>query len=242
MNIHSHFKQMYDEAYAADLILRWREIGGKGKAKNIIEVCKNYSFENVLDVGSGDGSVLMCLDLWKFHDNITATEISETGVRQINKRKLPSVKQIVKFDGYYLPFKDTAFDLSVCSHVIEHVEHPRVLLREIGRVSKYQVFEIPKDFSFSVDKKVNHFLSYGHINIALLPSLFRFLLFSEGFKIINEKYSLYSWDVFKYVYRNQKLKLLETFIKNLMRKLLPPLMKFKPSTYTVFAQKKNAED
>ena len=78
------------------------------------------------------------------------------------------------------------FNMVYCSHVIEHVEHPRILLREIGRVSEFQVFEIPLDYSCDVNKKVQHFISYGHINI-FTPALFKFLLLSEGFEIISEK-------------------------------------------------------
>src|SRR5207253_875763 len=41
------------------------------------------------------------------------------------------------------------------------------------------------DYFNGVDKETDHFLSYGHLNI-YTPSLFRFLLKSEGFIIRND--------------------------------------------------------
>lgn len=38
--------------------------------------------------------------------------------------------------GYYLPFIDEAFDFVLCLAVLEHVEHPDMLVREISRVLK----------------------------------------------------------------------------------------------------------
>ena len=72
-------------------------------------------------------------------------------------RRLLEIKQ---FDGYNLPYDDNQFDLAICSHVVEHVEHPRKLLSEIKRISKNQVFEIPIDFSLRVDRRFKHFNSW----------------------------------------------------------------------------------
>jgi hypothetical protein len=34
------------------------------------------------------------------------------------------------YDGYRIPYGDKRFDLAVLSHVVEHLEHPRLLLYE----------------------------------------------------------------------------------------------------------------
>jgi ubiquinone/menaquinone biosynthesis C-methylase UbiE len=174
----------YDEQYT-DKMTEWRELGGKYKAANILKVCRNHKFTNVLECGAGEGSILKFLDASGVFPEIHAIEISDTGVHQIQNRNLQRLKEVKKFNGYEIPYSDKEFDMAYCSHVIEHVEHPRILLREIKRISRFQVFEIPLDYSVGVDEQVKHLLSYGHINI-FTPSTFKFLLKSEGYEIINE--------------------------------------------------------
>jgi SAM-dependent methyltransferase len=44
--------------------------------------------------------------------------------------------EFVTFDGQRLPFEDASFDLVYCKQVLEHVQHPHELLREVARVLK----------------------------------------------------------------------------------------------------------
>ncbi|MBI3631233.1 MAG: hypothetical protein HY221_02750, partial [Candidatus Sungbacteria bacterium] len=65
--------------------------------------------------------------------------------------------------------------------------------------------EIPLDYSVNVDKKVAHYLSYGHINV-YTPSLFKFLLKSEGYEILAERLTQTTNEVTRYnMYNNMKL-------------------------------------
>ena len=243
-DVNDDLQNIYKEQYAGGSSY-WRDIGGKGKAENILKICKGHTFNKVLEVGSGDGSILSWLEKFNFTQQLYALEISESGIAQTKKRDLKSLQDIRLFDGYKIPYEDNAFDLVICSHVIEHVEFPRMLLREIKRVSKHQVFEIPIDFSFSIDKKIKLFLSYGHINI-YYPALFRFLLISEGFEILSDNPSLYSKEVRK-AYRKNRSKdfspfayrifLLKEQIKFMLWESLPGLMRIRPQTYTVLCAK-----
>ena len=140
------------------------------------------------------------------------------------------------FDGHHLPYPDDYFDLAYCSHVIEHVEFPRQIIRELKRVSKYQFYEIPIDFSFYVDKKVDHFLSYGHINI-FTPALFRFLLHSEGHRVIKDKCGFLNDNVVSRYFKNNIFKLLLFKIKTLILSSIPYLKGIKPSFYCVLVNK-----
>jgi len=210
----------YNEQYT-DKMTEWRELGGKYKAANILNVCKNNSFPKVLECGAGEGSILKWLDASGVFSELYAVEISDTGVQQIQKRHLKALKEARKFNGYEIPYDDKAFDMAYCSHVIEHVEHPRLLLREIKRVSKYQVFEIPLDYSVNVDEQVKQFLSYGHINI-YTPSLFKFLLKSEGYEIVDEILTNTNTEVVRFNwYKNMNLE------KTLKRELLLQLYPFR---------------
>ncbi|MEO8795965.1 MAG: class I SAM-dependent methyltransferase [Daejeonella sp.] len=183
---------------------QWRLLGARYKAQNIVDVCKGHRFNKVLEVGAGDGSILKFLDEWNFCDELHALEIAESGVELIRKKKLKSLKSVSSFDGYKTPFADQEFDLVILAHVLEHVEHERILIRELKRISKYQVIEVPLDYRYGVDKRIKHFLDYGHINM-YTPSGLRFLLKSEGLTILNDKCSLIEPEVSKFnLFINQK--------------------------------------
>jgi len=230
-NINSDLKQKYDQLYS-DKTEKWRYLGAKQKAKNIMELCTSIQFSNMIEVGAGDGNILAVLNEHNFCPDMSAVEISESAIEQMKKKQIKNLKNISTFDGYKLPFNDKSFDLAICSHVIEHVEHPRILMAEIKRISKYQVFEVPIDFSFQVDKKFAHFNAYGHINV-YTPALFNFLLLSSGFSILHRKSGFYSSEVIKYLYRPFSAKYMATHIKRFIWKSIPWLMKVKPNTYTV---------
>jgi ubiquinone/menaquinone biosynthesis C-methylase UbiE len=195
-SVSSALAKAYDEQYS-DALTGWREIGGKYKARNILEVCRGQVFRRVLECGAGEGGVLKFLDLSDAFDELYAIEISDSGIRQLEKRNLARLREVRKFDGYEIPYADKHFDMAYCTHVIEHVEHPRVLLRELKRVSRFQVLEVPLEYSIGVDRRSKDFLAYGHINI-YTPSLFKFLLKSEAFEILAEKLSYSAPEVARY--------------------------------------------
>jgi ubiquinone/menaquinone biosynthesis C-methylase UbiE len=239
-------KSAYDDFYLGR-DEQWRMLGAKYKALNILDVCRGYEFKKVLEVGAGDGSILRHLDAMNIFPEIHALEISQSGVDQINSRKLQSLKSVSVFDGYHIPFADNEFDLVILAHVLEHVEFERMLLREIKRVSKYVVIEVPCDYRFGVDKRMKHFLNYGHINM-YTPSSVRFLVQSEGFEVLADKTSLIEPEVTKFnTFVNQgKAKSLlnslridvEYFIKKLIVSLFGRRRKESfTNAYTLFLRK-----
>ena len=235
MQISDNVKDSYSAQYN-DESVNWRNIGARYKAQNIVALSKHIQFKNVLEVGAGEGSILNWLSQWDFCQDLNCVEISESGIALIKAKQIKNLKDILLFDGYKIPYPDNHFDLVICSHVLEHVEHERILLREIKRVSKYQIFEVPIDFSFYVDKKVKHFLSYGHINI-YTPALMRFLLMSENFQIKKDIWHLYHDDVIKPLFKNNPTGLYLTKIKHTILRLFPYLLGIKPNAYTVLTEK-----
>src|SRR6185437_15130876 len=182
----------------------WRMLGAKYKAQHIIDVCKGHDFKKVLEVGAGDGSILKFLADQNFAPEYHAAEISESGVGRILERNINDLLSVQLFDGYRLPFDDNSVDLIILSHVLEHVEHERLLLREIKRVARYCVIEVPLDYKPGMDKRIKHFLAYGHINV-YTPTSLRYLLMTEGFEIENDLTSMIEPEVTKFnAYINQK--------------------------------------
>jgi len=178
---YNHFYTQNDTA--------WRMLGAESKATNIVAVCKSIKPAKILEVGAGDGSILHFLDKWNFGDELYALEIAETGVSIIRERGISRLKEAKSFDGYDIPYGDNAFDLVILSHVLEHVEHERILLRELKRIGKNIVIEVPLDYRFGVDKRMKHFLDYGHINM-YTPTSLRFLLQSEGLEVLADRLSM----------------------------------------------------
>ncbi len=212
MELADNVKSAYDNFYT-NTDTTWRMLGAKYKAQNIVEVCNAITPKTVLEVGAGDGSVLHYLNEWNFAPELHAVEIAQSGVDLILERKLQHLKTAQIFDGYKLPFEDSSFDLIILAHVLEHVEHERILLRELKRVAKYVVIEVPKDYRFGVDDRIKHFSSYGHINM-YTPTLLRFLLKTEGFEIVADKISLTTPETVKFnEFENRKQP--KTFVKNL---------------------------
>lgn len=210
----------------------WRELGARYKARNIQAVCAGRTFASLLECGAGEGSLLMHLDRAGFCAEMHALEISASGVAAIRRRAIPSVRSVLQFNGYSLPYRDKSFDLAILSHVLEHVEHPRLLLRELRRVSRYQAIEVPLDYSPTVDRRLAHYLGYGHLNI-FTPALLRFLLASEGLRLLRDHYDPGSAEVVRFqLYRNlgrrktigseARLRLTRALVA-LRRRLTPPI-------------------
>ena len=227
VKVSASLQSAYDEQYGESMT-GWREVGGKYKAQNLLEVCAGHRFDKVLECGAGEGSILKFLDASGAFAELHALEISDSGLAMIERRKLPKLREARKFDGYAIPYPDGAFDMAYCSHVLEHVEHPRVLLRELKRVSRYQAFEVPLDYAHDVDRHVERLAAYGHINV-FTPSLFRFLLKSEGYEILAERLTQIAPEVRRFgMYRNQglprtlrsELSIMATPILNACRRLL----------------------
>lgn len=238
--------EAYNDFYTGKEI-EWRMLGAKAKAENLLEVCRGLNPAKVLEVGAGDGSILHYLNEWDFAEELYALEISNSGVAFIEQRKLPKLKEVKSFDGYAIPYADDAFDLVILSHVLEHVEHERQLLRELKRVAKHIAIEVPLDYRFGVDKRMKHFLGYGHINM-YTPTLLRFLLQSEGLSIEADKTSLTSNEIVKFreftVLKKQKtwsrvLRIvLEHDVKVILGKLLGKKKKEQfGNAYTVLTKK-----
>jgi ubiquinone/menaquinone biosynthesis C-methylase UbiE len=232
------FYEKHDEA--------WRMLGAKYKAQHIIDVCKDISHKSVLEVGAGDGSILKLLADSNFAEEYSAVEISESGVEHIRARDIKNLKSVQIFDGYHLPFGDDEFDLVILSHVLEHVEHERLLLREIRRVAKICLIEVPIDYRFGVDHRIKHFLGYWHINM-YTPTSLRYLLLTEGFKVVNDLTSMIEPEVTRFYkfappYKKSPLVSLKISMEYSLKKILCSLGGKKAtekfaSAYTVLCTK-----
>ena len=133
----------------------------------------------VVDVGAGNGSVMDEIARANLASEISALEISASGIERILDRKLSVLKDVKQFDGYKMPYDNDSFDTAICVHVLEHVEHERLFLRELGRIASDVFIEVPLEGCFR--GRINY--KHGHINY-YSPVTLRALLETSGLEII----------------------------------------------------------
>jgi len=205
--------------YYSNVDSKWRQISSVEKAKNIISLCSSYSHELVLEVGAGDGSILEKLSEQYFGKELHALEISPSGAEAIAKKKIPRVIKAGLFDGYNIPYQDNLFDLVVISHVLEHVEYPRKLLYEAGRVGKLVFVEVPLEDNWRLPLDYT-FNKVGHINF-YSPRTIRRLIQTCGFDILGQRIANLSKE--SYQYQEKTKGYIKYFIKEYLLRLFPGL-------------------
>lgn len=228
----------YDDYYHDKSEKAWRELCATRKAENIINCCKGHTFDRVLEIGAGEGAILQNLSKINFSRELYALEISNSGVESILGRKISQMKDVLVFDGYSTDFPDDFFDLVILSHVVEHVEHPRILLYEANRISKYVFVEVPLEDNWAT-KENFVFNKVGHLNY-YNPTTIRFLLQSSGFDVVKE---IVSNPIRKiYVFKQGVVGNVRFFIKEValffFRKLSPKIFTYQSSILSKSKDKK----
>ena len=186
-----HYGHYYDTGQS-----EWRRLGALDKAGNVVELCGGRGFKRIVEIGAGDGAVLDELSGAKFAESYSALEVSESAIEVIQNRGIDGLSEVTLFDGYAAPLDDADYDLAVLSHVVEHVEHPRLLLREAARVAGHVFVEVPLELKQRTPRDFK-WTSTGHINI-YSPLPIRHLLQSTGLEIVTERITNPSYAVYRF--------------------------------------------
>lgn len=210
-------KQNYNEYYSDGSETGWRQLGAIDKAHNVMNACKAIPHDTIVEIGAGEGSLLQELAGHKFGKELYALEISESGVNVIRKRCIEEIKEVQLFDGYSIPYNDNRFDLAILSHVVEHLEFPRLLIREAGRVARHVFIEVPLEDTVMAPKDFK-LTRTGHINFYSYKNI-RKLVQSSGFDIICQELSNQSFAVHKY--RSAKKALFKYPIREVFLRFAP---------------------
>ncbi len=174
------YNSLYNDYYVDSLTTK-RELTAICTMDHIKSLLGNRKFGSVVDVGAGQGALAGMMSQRGFAEEITALEISDSGLERIWSRNLANVKAF-KFDGYKSDFPDKAFDLGLSIHVLEHVEHERLYLKELGRISKQAIIEVPLELTANAKKVMALTGPYGHINFYQRES-FENILKTMGFHL-----------------------------------------------------------
>ena len=218
----SELKNLYD-GYYNNGVNQKRILSAKDSVREIICVTEGKKISNILDVGSGDGTVLAEMDAIALSQKISVAEISKSGIDVIEKRKLNSVVEIKQFDGYSVPYTDKVFDVSMAIYVLEHVEHERMFLKELARVANRVVIAVPLENTISLRKSIFAGKSIGHINFYNLHT-FRSVLETSGLKI--EKSYPYATSLEYEKYCSPRFGAVKYYIRKYMLLVTPKLACF----------------
>ena len=163
----------------------WRRLGAVDKARNVVELCMGLPHARVLEIGAGEGALLARLAEQGFGAELHALEVSEEAPALIRARGIRGLAGAAAFDGYAIPHPARAFDLAILSHVVEHLEHPRALLREAARVARAVFVEVPLEDTWRLPRDFRAD-AVGHLNFYSARSL-RHLVQSCGLEVLRER-------------------------------------------------------
>lgn len=98
--------------------------------------------DKVVDLGSGDGSLLKLLK--EKGCDVMGVEISKSGVLSTQDKGIKVLQG--RIDKKQI-FKDNEFDIAICNVTIQMVMYPEILLKEMKRIARKQIITFP-NFAF----------------------------------------------------------------------------------------------
>jgi len=106
-------------------------------------------------------------------------------------------KPFVLCDCHYLPFKEKAFDFVTCYYLVEHVDDPWCLFKELKRVSKHGYIQCPSWFNeILYGEKVHKWIVIKHNGKLYVKKIDNNKKFRINFGFIFHRlYSLPAWQI-----------------------------------------------
>lgn len=126
-----HWSQYFGSTFKTDTFLR-------GRYDLVVNQLSNLKISNstkILEIGCGDGA--LCGLLYKtFGCEITGLDPSPEGIKysqeKFSQQKFKGTFTVA--EGYDFPFDTGTFDIVLCCDVIEHLQKPDAMVKEINRL------------------------------------------------------------------------------------------------------------
>ena len=133
---------------------------------------EKYKINSVLDVGAGTGRVMA--DLQKKYPSIGVKGIEPVAaLRERGYKKGISNQLLTDGDGKKIDFPDNQFDLVSAFGILQHIDKPEEVIREMLRVSKQAVF-ISDSNNFGQGSRLQRFIKQA-INVVGLWKAFNYI-------------------------------------------------------------------
>jgi 2-polyprenyl-3-methyl-5-hydroxy-6-metoxy-1,4-benzoquinol methylase len=112
--------------------------------KTLAKEAKKLKINSILDAGCGEGFTLEMLRKQKIGKTYEGVDFLKTAI-EIGRKVHPKVK-LKQASIYKLPYQKNAFDLVLCTEVLEHLGKPQDAVKELFRVSKkYVLVSVPNE-------------------------------------------------------------------------------------------------
>ena len=221
-----NYEASYKTALQDEAFLSWREAGAQQKALNVVLVCRSIKVGSVVEIGCGTGAVLRFLHSMSFAREYACIDAAFSAVQFVRR----SCKDFVRgaFVGLAgaLPFQDTAFDVAILTHVVEHLDDPVPAIREASRVARYVVVEVPTEEVLSnmirtrvLGRPYASIEGAGHIQFWSPKSIAAFLEKDCGLQILARHRDLVSKDT--EFYGKRGLSLAKPLFKEALKAVFP---------------------
>lgn len=189
MELGEKYKDLYEDYYiegGGSALRSKRRMTSDATAAHFVSIISNANFTSLLDIGAGDGSTIVSLSKLNAADEYVALEVSQSGVDEIRSQKIEKLKKVELFDGYNIQADDDAYEVGIAAHVLEHVEHERLFLKEFSRVSQLCYIEVPLEHTWNVSKAIRGGYKAGHINF-YNPDTLSALIESSNLNVIKSQ-------------------------------------------------------
>jgi ubiquinone/menaquinone biosynthesis C-methylase UbiE len=218
--VNSSLGSMYDNYYNDnDRTLLKRKLTALETIEHIQSIWDVSKSKKILDVGAGEGSLLECLSKLNCDHQLYGVEISTSGIEVINSKNISNLVEVLQFDGYKIPYPDKYFDLAICIHVLEHVEHERLFINELKRVATRIIIEVPLEHTFRVKRSIQIGKLYGHINF-YTPDTFSNIVTTCSLKITELRILTFSHQ-YESLLSGRFIGLLKHIFRSTLLKFLP---------------------
>ena len=124
--------------------------------------------QRVLDAGCGEGFATQYLAQQHPDLHLTGVDLSEEAVAYANEH-FGAYAQFRQGSVYKLPFSENAFDVVLCSEVLEHLDEPERAVAELKRVARSHVLiTVPREPYFKWLNDLGRLMRIspdpGHVN------------------------------------------------------------------------------
>tara|TARA_B100000963_G_C22540238_1_gene631832 strand:+ start:184 stop:924 length:741 start_codon:yes stop_codon:yes gene_type:complete len=125
--------------------------------KQILSLVRENKPKSILDVGCGTGYLTKVLEKENYNKCISAIDYNIPIFLKNNN-------QFKCFEGDILEklksFNDNSFELVICTHVLEHIKSPELVLRDLRRISNNNLLIIcplEKNFKWGMNYHINFY-------------------------------------------------------------------------------------
>ena len=226
----------YESLYKAELLqeAEWLRLTAPEKVNSIEYFLKNNSIvpETMLELGSGTGAVIQECQRRNLCKRYVAMDYSHEAMDYLRKntQNIEAITSDITADNFCI---DTAFDIVILSHVLEHLEDPCSFLKSIRQRLDFGhiIIEVPLEDlpirrirdSFR-DRRMN---TAGHVQFFTIKS-FEEILIANGFRIKDRRLYLPILDLstLRFVSEKDGLSKLQYMVKILTNICLPRIFSF----------------